>query len=123
MDFALVELRVILVAQFIRDRPRRDRTEQLAVLAGLYMQHQRELAQRRSQLAHCVQFLGFAVHSALLQRFDLPLVRRGERNRQALGKKIIARVTRRHFHMVRFGPEADYIVSQNNFSLWHFILL
>src|SRR5688572_14097886 len=66
-----------------------------------------------------MQFLVFAIDPALLQSLDLLLIRQGQGNGQSLRKEEITGVTRGYFHMVRFGPEADHIVSQNNFCLWH----
>ena len=111
------------MAQFVGNRSGSDGTEQLAVLASFDVDDERELAQRRGELGHGIEFLRFAFGAALLERFDLALVRASERNRQPLREQIIARVTRGYFHMVRFGPKTDYIVSQNNFSFWHFSLL
>jgi hypothetical protein len=57
-----------------------------------------------------VEFLGFAIHAAFLERFDLPLIRLRERNGQPVREQVVARVARGHFHMVGFGPEADDVV-------------
>ena len=97
VNLALVDVRIELVAQFVGDLAGGDRAEHLAVLARFDSEHESQLRERRAEFGHGLELFGFAVHAALLERFDLPFICRGQRNRESLR---LCRATR------NFRPEA-----------------
>src|SRR3974390_326873 len=96
------------------------RAEHLAVFARLHLAEANKFRQRLRKFGHGVEFVRFALGPTLAQGLDLSLIGLRERNGQSLREKKIARVTGGDLDLVGFRPEADDIVSQNNFSL-HFV--
>src|SRR5205807_8354781 len=119
MNLLLVDGDFELVPEFVRNRAGSDRTEHLAFFAGLHVEDERHLRKGLGQFAHGVELMGFALGAALAQRFETPLVRRRQRNRKALRKKIVARVTGGDLHLVGLGAETNHLMSKNDFSFCH----
>lgn len=119
VDLLLVERDVELVLEFVGDHASGHGTEKLSVIAGLDLDDADQLGEALGEFRHGVELMRFAFGALLLEGFKLAFVRRGDRHGEALGEKIVARVTGGDFDRVGFTAQANNVVSKDNFSFCH----
>ena len=119
MNLLLVDDDLKLVFELVGDGTGGDGAEHFAVLAGFCGENERHPGQAFCQFAHGVELVRFSLGAAMAQRFQAALVGGGQRNGQALRKKIVAGVAGRYPHLVGFRAQANNIVGENNFGFCH----
>ena len=116
VDFPLVEGDVELMLQFVGDHAGGDGAEHLAIFTGLDLDDTDELGHAFGELAHGVEFMRFALGTALLERFDAAFVRMRQRNGEVLRKQIVAGVAGCDFDLIGFAAESDDVAGENDFG-------
>jgi hypothetical protein len=119
VDLAFVQRDIKLGLELVGNRARSDSAEHLTIFTGLDGDHTNELGQTFGQLGHGIEVVRLAFSAPLLEGLQPPFVGRRQRDSQPLWKQIIAGVTGRDFHLVRFTAQVHNIVRENNFSLCH----
>ena len=119
MDFLFVDGHVELVLEFVGDDARSNRAEHLAFFTRFRGNDQQHFGQALGQFAHGIELMSFAFRPTLPQRLQAPLVGCRQGNGESLGKKVVARVTGGHLHMVGLGAQTDHVVGENDFSFCH----
>ena len=119
MNLLLVDDNLKLVLELVGDGTGGDRAEHFAIFTGFCRENERHPGQAFCQFAHGVELVCFALGAAVAQGFQAALVGGGQRNSQALRKKIVAGVAGRDFHLVGFRAQANNVVGENNFGFCH----
>ena len=102
VNFLLIEYNLKLSLQLIGDHAVGDSAEHATIITGLDRNNGNELGDALGQFGHGVEFVSFTLGPTLLEHFQAALVGTADSNCQALGKKIITRVTSRDFNMIGF---------------------
>lgn len=123
MNLALVERDIELMLELVGNHAGGDGAEHLAIFASLDLHHADQLAQALGELGHRVELMGFAFGAALAQCFEAALVPGADRDREALGKEVVARVTGGDFDLIGFTAETDDVMCENDFCLCHKIIV
>jgi hypothetical protein len=110
MNLAFVEADVELGFELIGDHAGSDSAEHFAVLASFDGDDANEFGKALGELGHGVELVSFALGAALLEDFQAAFICAGERDCEALRKKIVAGVTGRDADVVGLAAEADDVM-------------
>src|SRR5262249_35975116 len=119
VNLALIERNIELMLEFVGDHAGGNRTEHLAVLAGLDLDEADQFGNTLGQFRHGVKLMRFAFGAALLERFDVALVGLRHGNGQPLRDQKITGVAGRHFDLIGLAAETDDVAGENYFGFCH----
>ena len=100
VNFPFIDHCIVMSLQFISDRAGGNGTKELAVIAGLHLNGERELGKGLGKFSHRLQVMGFTLCPTLSQHLEAALIGRGDWDGEALRKKIIARIAGGDLHVV-----------------------
>src|SRR5690606_6192817 len=119
-DVTPVHLEVeTLLVQPVRDVRRRDRTEQLGLLARPHLERERDALERRGTPPRLQVRTASTLLGPTLLLLELAEVRLRRLVREAARPQVVARVPRLHGHDLTCAPEVRNVLSQDDFHALH----